>query len=182
MKKDLYDQDVIHLLEEWKEREVPYPSGLQDKRREAFLALGLSALPLGAGLAKAAGEATVQSTVHAASLPMTLGMKITLGFLSTLVVGLSSYLGITAYENRDALRDFLRGGTPTISLVYPSPYGIEPALATPAYLSTATPFATPSPTGTLIPTATNEEDPLATPTAPGLHLGQTKTPKPKPFK
>lgn len=181
MKKDYQDQDVIRLLERLKERESAYPTGLQEKRREAYLALGASALTLHVGLDHVAGEALSQAG-HAANLPMTLGMKLTLGFLSTAIVGLSTYLGITVYENRDALRDFLQGGSPTAVWVSPSPSPsiIQNQVSTPTFLSTSTPIATPSPTGTILPPEPGEAGPNATPTKPGWHYGQTKTPKPKP--
>lgn len=183
MKKDFQDKDVIQLLERLKEREPAYPASLQEKRREAFLALGILALPHSASQAGGVGEIAGQ-TAHTASIPMTIGMKITLGFLASVIVGLSTYLGIFVYENRDALRDFLQGVSPTTVLVSPSPYFMETQLATPIFLSTATPTATPSPMGTILAPNSGGADPNAnttsTPTKPGWHYGQTKTPKPKP--
>lgn len=178
MKNDSQDQNVIRLLERLKGQESSYPAGLQEKRREAFLDLGVSTLTLGAGLDHIAGEALPQAG-SAANLPMTLGMKLTLGFLSTVIVGLSTYLGVTMYENRDAIRDFIQRSTPTLTLVSPSPDFMDNPIATPAYLSTATPSATPSPTGTLTSSEDGVTDPNATSTKPGWHFGQTKTPKPK---
>ena len=179
MKKDIREEDVIHLLERLKGQESAYPSALQEQRRAAFLALGVVSLPHGAGLGHIAGEAAAP-TGQAASLPMTLGMKITLGLLSTAIVGLSTYLGMTVYENRDALRDLLHGGTPTIALISPPPNPSgTPAFATPAFLSTGTPTGTPTPPGTLVSSTPEEINPVATPTKPGWHYGQTRTPKPK---
>lgn len=178
MKKEIHEQDVIRLLEGLNRQGTSYPPELQQKRREAFLALGVSALLPGAAPDQLAGQAAAPST-HAAHLPMTMGIKLTLGFLSAIIVGLSTYLGITLYENRDALRDLLRAGTPTMALISPSPYNLHGGLSTPTYAITGTPTATPSPTGTIIATVGNDDSRQGTPTKPGWHYGQTKTPKPK---
>lgn len=180
MKKDMQDQEVIRLLKRWKEGELSYPAGLQEKRRDAFLAFGASLLTIEAGLDLA--DKSIAQAGHAANLPMTLGMKLTLGFLSAVVVGISTYLGITVYENRDTLRDFLQGGMPTYTL---TSLPIHPSGT--SFLAPIAPtLGTPTPTATLPVTATpiidESTNPQTTPTKPGLHLGQTKTPKPKPFK
>lgn len=176
MKNELQEQDVTRLLERIKERETSYPPEMQQKRREAFLALGAIGLS-GAGLGETAG-----GVAQTATAPMTIGMKVTLGILSTMIVALSTYLGVALYENRDALRDLLQGGSPTAVLVSPPP-SVKTADATPDFLATGTPNQTATPTITPMPTLPGGENGYpVTATKPGWHYGQTKTPRPKNFK
>jgi hypothetical protein len=187
-----HEQDVIRLLNRWKGREYPYPSDLQSKRRSAFLAAGASFLLHGAG--KAIGK-SVSRAGHA-DAPMTIGMKITLGVLSTVILAQIAYLGLTYYKDIVAWINRMQGN-PTPSLVVPSPvpYSTEPNLGTitPTFTVSPTATATPTPIPTestnwwgIQPTATISTPTISIPTIsiptetnPGHHYGQTKTPKPK---
>jgi hypothetical protein len=110
--------------------------------------------------------------------------------------------GTVAYVYQDEIRDLLNPPAPTAEVI-----DFEPPTATPVDTSTAIPTSTPSPTVIVtfaqptdengLPVATPTvvvptpeppteppteppppTDPPPTPTDPGLHLGQTKTPKP----
>ncbi len=182
-KKIFFEQDIIRLLNHWKERKYPYPSDLQSKRRAAFLAVGTSLLLHGAG--EAIGKSV--SWAGHADAPMTIGMKITLGILSTTIFAISTYLGLTYYEDIVTWIDRMQG-EPTPSLVVPSPE---------LNLGTISPTITGSPTGTVTSTPIPAEttngggirptaigtptspQPISTSTKPGNTYGQTKTPKPK---
>jgi hypothetical protein len=178
MKKEMREKEVIHLLERLKEQESSYPEELRRKRREAFLAMGLSAAPH-AGLAGLTGHAGAHAAHAGAS--MTLGMKVTLGILSTIILGMSTYLGVELYVNHETLLDWLAGGTPTQVWMTPTPIMNG---------SNQLPTGTPFPSATLVPTLTatptfasqtlspSGDEVQGTPTRPGLHLGQTKTPRP----
>lgn len=198
--RELSEQDIIRLLGRWKERSYPYPAGMKEKRRSAFLAAASALLAggLAGGLAKAtlAGKSiSTSGGGHAATAPMTAGMKVTLGILSTVIIAVSSYLGVVIYNERDTLIDFLFGkGTPTPIMVVPTNSASSPngSAGTP----TSSPTATPTPSVTMSPTfppttspgqnfvASPTVAPSATPippptsTKPGLHVGQTRTPKP----
>lgn len=183
-KKAFQEQDIIRLLNRWGKRGFVYPSKLQSKRRSAFLAAGASLLLHGAGKGGGtSGGESLSATSHGAAVPMAAATKVTLGILSTVILGLSSYVGAIVYENRDAIRDFIRGEIPTLVQESPTPLPTGTAIFTPT-LITETP--TPSPTGTLgiigiTGTVENQDGgatPQSTPTKPGLHIGQTKTPKP----
>lgn len=180
-RKELHDQDVIRLLERWGERTVAYPPSLQSKRRSAFLAAGASFLALGVSKAHSLAK-SLSAGRHAAEAPMTVGMKITIGFLSTLILAVGTYLGVTIY---DELRVEDGTATPTAAIATSTPLPNDFGQATPSGTLTATP----SPTGTLstVPTQGGGSTgaPNATPTSigptptkPGYHYGQTKTPKP----
>jgi hypothetical protein len=182
-KKVINEQDVIRLLKRWGGRKYPYSADLQSKRRSAFLAVGASMLLAGAGKIGISGKSSSMAG-HAAEIPMTIATKVTLGVLSTVILGLSSYLGVIVYENRDAIRDFIQGDIPTLVQESPVPSSTESPFITSTLLSSETP--TPTPTGTLLVTGTpegpNAQGGIATsaepgPTKPGLHIGQTKTPK-----
>jgi len=182
------ERDVIRLLNHWKERKYPYSTVLQSKRRSAFLAAGASLLLHGAG--KAIGRPG--SSAGHADVPMTIGMKITLGILTTAILAISTYLGLTYYEDIVTWIDQMQGGsTPTLVVPSPVPYSTEPN-------GTISPTITVSPTGTATPipaestsggsnqpivigTPTSPAQPtpiINTPTKPGNHYGQTRTPKP----
>jgi hypothetical protein len=180
--KNYHDEDVIRLLKELKTRDSAYPAGLHEKRRTALLALVFSLHAGKAGLTKLAGTSAAHGSGAAA--PLTLGMKVTLTVLSTAIVGLSTYLGVTLYDNRDALRNLWGGGSPTPTLVSSAaPSGPQTSVSTP--LPTATPIWTVTVTPTPVISATPESNPNTvggTPTKPGLRYGNTKTPRPKPLK
>jgi hypothetical protein len=184
-KKAFQEQDIIRLLNRWGKRGYVYSPDLQSKRRSAFLAAGASLLLHGAGKGggSTSGGESLSAASHAAAVPMAAATKVTLGILSTVILGLSSYVGAIVYENRDVIRDFIRGEISTLVQESPTPLPTDTAIYTPI-LMTETP--TPSPTGTLeiigiTGTVENQNGgatPQSTPTKPGLHLGQTKTPKP----
>jgi hypothetical protein len=178
-KKIFSEQDVIRLLNHWKERKYPYSSVLQSKRRSAFLAASASLLLYGAG--KAIGKSV--SWAGHADVPMTIGMKITLGILTTAILAISTYLGLTYYEDIVTLIDQMQGdSTPTLVVPSPVPYSTEPNLGTISPTITGSPTSTI--TSTPIPAVStngggNQPIATSTPTKPGNHYGQTKTPKPK---
>ena len=192
-KKVFREQDIIRLLEHWRSRNYPYSSVFQSKRRSAFLAAGASFLLHGAG---GAIRKSVSRVGHA-DAPMTIGMKITLGVLYTVILVSSLYLGLTYYKDIVAWIDRMQGRpTPTLVAPLPGSYLPEPDLGT----ITIIPTITVSPTGTLtptpIPTMSNQpkqpttyistptspgqptRTAISTPTKPGWHHGQTKTPQP----
>jgi hypothetical protein len=192
-KKVFREQDIIRLLEHWRSRNYPYSSVFQSKRRSAFLAAGASFLLHGAG---GAIRKSVSRAGHA-DAPMTIGMKITLGVLYTVILASSLYLGLTYYKDIVAWIDRMQSRpTPTLVAPLPGAYLTEPNLGT----ITIIPTITVSPTGTLtptpIPTTSNQpkqpttyistptspgqptRTAMSTPTKPGWHYGKTKTPKP----
>ena len=187
------EQDIIRLLGRWKERSSPYPAGMQGKRRNAFLASASALLVGGLGKAALTGKSISASGGHAATAPMTAGMKVTLGILTSVIMAASTYLGVVLYNERDILRDLLFGtATPTQMIEAPTASGQNGIMGG----TTPSPTATPTPSATMFPTvpptsapgqnyiASPTVAPSATPmppptsTKPGLHIGQTKTPKP----
>jgi len=95
-----------------------------------------------------------------------------------------------AYVYRDELRDFLLPDSTEVQIfntVLPSqePSSIAaPSTTTHTHIPTSTPISSlatkePSTSNSTLPTTEPTSAPMATETNPGLHLGQTKTPKPK---
>lgn len=189
--RPLRDEDLVALLGQLKHTDSEYPPGLQSKRREAFLAM--IAVPtfipgdVSAPAQQAAQVGHAANAAHAAEAAMSVGMKVTLGVLSTVVVGLSAYVGGMVYDRRDAIADWLAGRTPTAVWEAPSPSDTsaastpEPSLTPLVPTESVTPTfevsETPVPAGNPVTTVQPPVSP--TETHPGLHLGQTKTPRPK---
>ena len=178
-KRELQQQDIIHLLKRWKEGDRHYPERLKEKRRAEFLAL----LPVFHPHSKPSGQAGHAG--HSANLPMSLPMQILLGALSVAILILGAVAGNTIVQNWDTLVNYLQGGiAPTASSTHPT------ALHSPSPSDqlTATPLATGTPSPTLPASALTTAPPppdagatsQASPTNPGNHYGQTKTPHPKP--
>jgi hypothetical protein len=190
--RELREQDIVNLLGRWKDRKYPYPSAMQEKRRAAFLA-SAAALLIG-GLKAGLAAKSLSASAHGSAAPMTAGMKITLGILSTAIIGVSSYVGVILYNERDTLIDLLRGEpTATLSIAAPtSASGGATAASTPSLTATPTPTTSATALSEATPTQNNYQPvasstplppatltkPVATSTKPGLHVGQTKTPKP----
>jgi hypothetical protein len=166
------DQEIIQLLQRWKQGDTPYPASLQEKRRAAFLAT----LPL--------APVAIQPTAGtAANPPMTLAMQVTLGVLSSFIVVMSVLVANSIHRNWDILTGNATAtatnmglfGNPTDASF--SNFGAGGATPTFAPTGTAiTPTTTLTPSPAPLPQSTPQPP---TPTIPGHHYGQTKTPKPK---
>lgn len=189
MARKFNDKEIVDLLGRWNRQDPEYPSASREKRRAAFLASAASLLV--GGLAKASLTGKSASALGHASAPMTTGMKIAIGILSTSILAVGSYVGVLIYNERETLIDLFRGGNastqtaviPTNSLFNPTGTPVPSFTPTgtvtlPSSLS-ATPMPAPegTPTPQILPTST----PIPPkPTDNGNHYGQTKTPKPKP--
>lgn len=197
LKRSIRNREIIAMLGQLRYIDSGYPPELYSKRRAAFLALlALPAFLPGSAPTVPLGE------VHAAHATMSFGLKVALVAASTIVIGVSAFLGIIDREQREAIVNWLAGGAPTPALVTPlaqSPLSVSPTVTALPTLTVSSPSSTPTPTviatGTQTPsptlsptavwTATNESPPQSKatatlePTNPGLHLGQTKTPRPK---
>ncbi len=179
------DDEIVRLLGKLRDTGPEYPSRLYGPRRTAVLA-GLAALQLGG---TAAGL-----TLFAKLVNLVKGMgiveKIILGVEVAAVTSMTVYGATEAYRYRDQLMQLLLPPT-AISSPFPS-LSVPSANSETEAALTETVTPSPSPTGSVTPTyfVTSEPNadgtpppPQATkeepqPTKPGLHLGQTKTPKP----
>ena len=188
------EQEIIGLLSKLKSATPEYPRDKLGNRRAAFLA----SIPLAALGGTVATHIAAKSAEGFFKSIAAQTDKIILAVQLIIVTGLASYVGVTAYEHRDELKN----------LLFPPPAATSVITEPPPVVETATPQGTvtitATPTGTL---ALNEQlDPQATdvtgvatvaqpPTVlpptippqpteppptdrPGLHLGQTKTPQP----
>ncbi len=189
--RNLKDQDVIKLLSRLKTSEAKYPPDLLSKRRAGFMA-GIAALlggsVAGGGGGGAGGTASAAGSGGHAGTAMA-GMsqvdKLIIALEVVVLTGMTSYLGVTAYENRDYLKSLLFPTTPTVAQAAPPVF----PLSTESTASLLPTIGTPTPTGTLDTTMTAaetdesasqpEETPQPDNTVPGLHLGQTKNPPTK---
>ncbi len=186
-KRNLNDQDVISLLSRLKASDAKYPPDLLSKRRAGFMAGivtllgGTAASGHGGGAGGAASAGGSSSHAGAAIVGVSQIDKLVIALEVIVLTGMTAYLGVTAYDNRDYLKNLLFPGTPTAVQVAPS---IEP---TASLISAIT--GTPTPTETLELTITStgtgesisqpEETPQPGDTGSGLHLGQTKNPPTK---
>jgi hypothetical protein len=186
------DDEIIRLLGRLKEAGPEYPAHLQAGRRAAILA-GLALLPAAAG-GLAAGGSWIAHLIKIVKA-MSVIDKIILGVELVAVTGLTTYGAVNAYVYRNALRQLLFPSAaqtpfPTLSV----PVASDTESATEALTPTPTPTGTLTLTVEPIQTVT----PLRLPNTPrpatpvphispkpaqptpthGLHLGQTKTPKP----
>lgn len=149
------DEEIIRQLKGLDRSAPVYPANTFEKRRASFreaangLILGVPSV----GFLK--GRFNFLSHLSARTLEAVL--------IGTLVVE----AGISAYVFRDPIRDWFMAESSTPVILQ--------STGTPRPTQTETPTPTPTMTGTLaFPTATLK----APSTDQGLHLGQTKTPKP----
>jgi hypothetical protein len=178
------DDEVIKLLGKLKNAGPDYPPRLYAARRAAVLA-ALIALPF-------AGAVAVSWFARLVKLVKSMGVidKIVLAAEVTAVTGLTVYGAVTAYTYRDAIKQLILPGSGNVT---PFPSLSVPVDTLGPLQPTLTGSETPTPTGTLTPIPLIAETPgsgntqvvnptqppiSAPPTKPGLHLGQTKTPKP----
>lgn len=151
------DEEIIRQLKSLDRSSPDYPAKAFEKRRASFreaasgLILGVPAI----GFLK--GRFNFLGHLSAKTLEAIL--------IGTLVV----VTGINAYLFRDEIRDWFTA-EPTASVILQPTWTPRPTLTeTPSPTPTMTMTTTPTiPTATLKTSSTN----------PGLHLGQTKTPKP----
>jgi hypothetical protein len=191
-RRPLSDQDIVDLLDDLSHSEqTAYPLDLQKKRRAAFLAqaVGIAAVQ------------AVQPETPALQTPAAGGGPAQLGELrwfaarweGLLITGafivLVAELAFGLYTFRDQIRSWLTPATPTIIAPAPAVLPAQPGAPTLTARPTRTSPVSPSPT--VLPTSTllaPDQNPQATatlipllPTATardGLHLGNTKTPRP----
>jgi len=151
------DEKIIEHLRTLKHAGKNYPVDIFKKRRASFRkeTSGLILAGPGAGLLK--GRFHFLAQIPAKSLEIIL--------VSVLV----AEVGLSAYLNRDQIKNWFGVETSTPTVIH-SIYTHQPTL-------TGTPTATLTPTETrtkLFATPTRK----TSPTNPGWHYGQTKTPKP----
>ncbi len=181
------DDELVRLLGKLRDRGPAYPARLYTPRRAAVLA-ALAALQLGGAVAGVSLFAKIAKIVKG----MGMVEKIVLGVEVAAVTGMTAYGAATAYVYRDQLKQLLLPPT-AITSPFPSLSVPSSLLGTEAALTES---PTPSPTGSLTVTPTfflitqpsggdstpppppaQATQPPPQPTNPGLHLGQTKTPK-----
>ena len=174
-KRSLKDKDIVNLLGQLKSARSEYPAELKSRRRALFLgSIAGGMLP---------GAASHVKLPHGAEAPLSAGMKVAIGVLTTAAIAVTASLGVLAYQNRAILADRLFGRTP--NSVYSGPIPASTSLLAPMDSPTSSPVPelTPSTTATVTP------DPDDTPAAnttipnngpadnnPGRHLGQTPHP------
>ena len=186
--------DITTLLANLKAREAEYPASLLAARRAEFLknVAGLQ-MHQGQGPSNVNGQGgTPSATNNASPAAKSLGSGLhtasqTLNGILYAVVGVLTtiILAEAGYLYREEIREFFIPGSRDVvsteiyspppeaseTPISPSPSPTVTGTITKApILPTTKPDQTPQPATTL--------DPLITPTDPGLHLGQTKTPKP----
>jgi hypothetical protein len=174
------EKNIEQLLDQLSADKKPYPKGLLNARRTAYLSHVSSVA--GSGLHfNGHGQG---GSPHAAA-PMTPVMKVVLTALIAANVALATYLAVTAYENWDKVQEFLFGG-PSVSEISPVP---PEALTQPPELAmtpeivgspevTVSPVSTPEPTSILEESKPDGGEQVSTPEPggkddPGKHLGQT---------
>ena len=160
-------KETIKLLRRLKSVKTQYPADLLSTRRTRFIN-EVKARKISIKESKLNMEAVNNYGLE------TVLQVILVGMVSILIV-------VAAYTYRDELYDlFLPNGTevPIVNTVLPHQ---DDFLITPLPSATHTATSTPVPSRTEKPKSISTEtrsNPISTPTNPGLHLGQTKTPKP----
>jgi hypothetical protein len=191
--KNLKDKDIINLLSRLKAAGPEYPDDLLSKRRAAFIAAGAAVLGGGAGGAASGGgggAASAGGSGHAGTAMAGMSQidKFVIALEVIVLTGMTSYLAVTAYVNRDYLKNLLFPSTPTAAMVQPVSTNItgspeSTASLIPTDTGTPTPTLTPEDTPTAVFGANNTPQPEYQPppssTNPGLHLGQTPHPTKK---
>jgi hypothetical protein len=205
LNRPLNVRDILALLVQLKAKEAAYPASLLAARRAEFLknvasiqmhqGQGPSNMNNQGGSSSSTGNPSsagkiLSSSVHTASQTLNGILYAVVGVLSTIILAEVGYL------YREEIREFLVPGSgnaeSSVKITSP-PEVLEtpiPSLtSSPTITETITrspllPIINPADTDTLQPTSINQPastlPPVATPTKdnPGLHLGQTKTPKP----
>ncbi len=179
------DTQIVELLGRLKDTGPEYPPRLYAARRASVVA-ALAALPLGGAVA-----VSLFGKLSTVVKGMSVVDKIILAVEVTAITGMSAYGAVAAYIYRDALKSLILTtlGVPT-QVVSPFPTLSVPVNTEPVATPEGTPSETPTPTvtGTIFVTDTNQPNVVQPgetqpppkqpePTHPGLHLGQTKTPK-----
>jgi len=188
----LSEKMVKNLLHTLSADKKPYPQGLLDGRRAAYLSQVTMLAGSGPHLRKGnKGQGRDQGSAAHVAAPMTPVMKAVLTVLIAGNIALASYLGVLVYENWDKVQAFLFGSAPIISETAPAP--LEQSTQPPPPESTpeivTAPESTDVPGSTAEPDTSIEEpqpaggDSVDQPEAstpeppaedkPGLHLGQT---------
>jgi hypothetical protein len=178
------DQEIVELLGRLKDTGPEYPPRMFAARRAAVLA-ALAALPIGGAIA-----ISLFSKLAAVVKSMSVVDKIVLGLEVAAITGVTAYGATAAYIYRDELEALLFPEPTVVNTSTSIPTELSPVPVIPAFGETpsGTPTLTPAPTGTIYLTDTNvptgDQVPQATPadpepTNPGLHLGNTKTPRPR---
>ncbi len=195
-RQQLNQSELIALLGQLKNKKAQYPAELQVARRAAFVAQ-IQAINLPShGGGQQGGQGYGGQDASAGSQFMGAPAHAIETALQYVLAGLVAVMvGTAAYVYQDEIRDFINPPTPAIEM-------IDTAAPTLTPLNTATEIPSDTPTPTIavstptpnkddgqpiVPTPTLEpaptqppptQPPPPTPTNPGLHLGQTKTPKP----
>lgn len=187
----LSERMVENLLHTLSTDKKPYPQGLLDARRAAYLSQMTLLVNSGPYSGKEnKGRVRGQGGAPHAAAPMTPVMKTVLAVLIAGNIALATYLGVLVYENWDKVQMFL-SGAPLVSETSPAPLELStqppapdstPEIVT-APESTDVPGSTPEP-GTSLeepqsaggdsvdqPEVSTPEPPAED--KPGLHLGQT---------
>ncbi|MBN1451850.1 MAG: hypothetical protein JW963_12610 [Anaerolineales bacterium] len=182
------ESTIVNLLKNLSADKKPYPQGLLEARRVAYLSQ--VTLLAGSGLHLQKGNGRGQGGPSHAAAPMTPIMKVMLTALLAGNIALAAYLGVMVYENWDKVQALLFGA-PIASETSPAP----PELSTQPPAPDSTPEIATTPGSTDVPASTPEpgsppEEPqpaegnsvdnpeVSTPEPPvkdkpGLHLGQT---------
>ena len=194
----LSERVVKNLLHSLNADKKPYPPGLLDARRAAYLSQVISVVNSGPRSGKGSkGQGRGQGGASHAAGSMTPVMKAVLTVLIAGNIVLVTYLGVLAYENWDKVQALLLGA-PIASET--SPASLELSTQPPA--PNSTPEIATAPESTVVPGSTPEpgtsqEEPqsaeggsgnqpeVSTPeppaeNKPGLHLGQTPHPQNEP--
>ena len=190
--RPLNDQDIVDLLDDLNHsQQTTYPVDLQKKRRATFLAQAVGI----AAVQAVRPETPTLQTPAAGGGPAQLGELrwFAARWEGLLITGafivLVAELAFGLYTFRDQIRDWLN--PPTATIIAPAP-AVQPAQpGSPARTARPTSTSLASPSPTLLPTGTllaPIQDPQASATfipilpsataRDGLHLGNTKTPKP----
>ena len=184
-KSVISEKKIENLLRVLSAERMPYPTGLLDDRRAAYISQ--VTLLVGSGPHFGRGNGSGQGGSASASMPMTPIMKIVLTALIAGNIAIAAYLGVSVYENWDKVQAWL-SGSPTVSETSLAPLEVAPI--PPDYANT--PEIVISPEETLVPGSTPEPNSLSgdsqpsgsdsntnpevstpDPNKPGKHLGQT---------
>lgn len=191
-RRQINQSEVFELLGQLKNKKVEYPEELLAARRAGFIALvntiqvipqsgsgqGGSGSSSGSGSSGGSGGSSGSGFSGSSTIPgaSAHALETVLGYV--LAGAVTVLAGTVAYVYQDEIRDLINPPAPTVEMID----SVEP---TPTPVSTATEIPTPT---IVVTTATppppdkdgqtTSSEPEPTKTNPGLHLGNTKTPKP----
>ena len=184
--RQINQSELFELLGQLKNKKVEYPDELLAARRAGFIAQ-INAIPTipqggqgGSGGSGGAGSSGSSGGLGGSTIPgaSAHAIETVLGYV--LAGAVTILAGTVAYVYQDEIRDLINPPAPTVEIIdseAPTPTPVSTPISTDTEIPTPTIIIT-----TATPPAGDEETTSSqaepTNTNPGLHLGQTKTPKP----